>query len=289
MQPFAPEGEMTKGKRRRKREQRRQAAKECHKNGVSVGAVLTKAVRNSVEEGNAQAAENETEGDVQMPTKTGVSEWIRENANSVIALFTIVIAVVAGIQACIYKSQLDWTRIEERAWLAVKFTPFNGPVVNATLPAPLVIGNTGKTVATKIKGWIFFRPVPIGATIDVSEFTKVSPSSLPEGEPIPAWTKFDTGVIFPNDSIPMLQPVFAKTPAGKRTPQPATWDQTLQDQWLRGDIYLALNGKVTYDDASGTHHWTTFCTFFMAPGTGKNVSIDTSDRCTSYNSVDNNK
>ncbi len=280
---------MTKGKRGRQREKRRQAAQKRRANGVSVGTVGAETVRDTVEESHCQTAKNESEGDVQMPTKTGVSEWIRNNANAVIALFTIVIAVIAGIQACIYKSQLDWTRIEERAWLAVKFTPFNGPVVNAKLPAPLLIGNTGKTVATKVRGWIFFRPVPIGTTIDVSDYTKVSPSSLPEGEPIPAWTKFDTGVIFPNDVIPILQPAFARTPAGKNIPEPATWDQPLQDQWLRGDIYLALTGNITYDDAAGVHHWTTFCNFFMASGTGKSVSRDTSDRCTSDNAVDDNK
>jgi hypothetical protein len=224
-----------------------------------------------------------------MPVKAGVAEWIRGNSNAVIALFTIVIAVIAGIQASVYSSQLDWTRIDERAWLAVKFTPFGGPIVGARLPAPIVAANIGKTVAKNIKGWIFFRPVPIGTTIDVSDYAKVQPSSLPEGEPIPAWTTFVTGVMYPNDPLVISQGVFARTPVGKTTPEAAIWDQTLQDQWLRGDIYLALNGKFTYDDAAGSRHWTTFCNVFIVASSGKNVSRDTSARCNAYNTVDDNK
>jgi hypothetical protein len=149
--------------------------------------------------------------------------------------------------------------------------------------------NVGKTVAKNIQGWTFFRPVPIGTALDLSEYKKVDPSSLPEGEPIPAWTKFETGVIFPNDPVYLPQAAFASTPAGKAHPEATTWDQAREDQWLRGDTYLALNGKVTYEDADGRSHWTTFCTVFIAPASGKFVSKDSSDRCTAYNAVDDNK
>jgi hypothetical protein len=280
---------MTKGKRSRQREKRRQAAQEGHNDGVLARAVRAQAEGDQVEKGHSQTTKSEGEADVQMSTIARIFEWIRNNANAVIAIFTIVIAGITGIQACIYSSQLDWLRIDERAWLAVKFTPFNGPIVGQKLPAPIVAMNVGRTVAKNIHGWVFFRPVPIGNPLDLSEYKRVEASSLPEGEPLPAWTKFDTGVIFPNDPIYLPQAAFASTAVGKASPEATTWDQARQDQWLRGDTYLALNGKVTYDDADGRHHWTTFCNIFLAPASGKNVSRDSADRCTAYNIVDDNK
>jgi hypothetical protein len=276
---------MTKGKHRRKKEQAKRAAERCHTEGLLVGAKME---GNRIEGSHPQAAKRESEKDSQMPTDANnFSEWIRANANVVIAVFTIVIAVIAGIQACIYNSQLTWLRIDERAWLAVKFTPFRGPLVGGIVPAPILTMNTGKTVAEDIHGWIFFRPVPIADAIDLSDYKKVEASSLPTGEPIPAWGKFGTGVIFPNDPVYLPQIAIAKTPVGKTTPVEFVWDQPSQDQWLRGDTYLALHGKFTYKDAAGNPHWTTFCNTFIAPGSGKTVSADTDKRCVEYNAVDN--
>jgi hypothetical protein len=279
------EGAMTKGKRRRKRENAQKAAARREAEGTPGGAIAAEG--NRIDEGHTTTAEQESDDHGQM-TKAEIGERIRSNANPVIAAFTIVIAVIAGIQAFIYGSQLTWLRIDERAWVAVKFTPFYGPTVGSKVPAPMFTMNTGKTVAKDVEGWIFFRPVPIATTIDLSEYRRVEPSSLPSGEPIPAWTTFKTGVIFPNDQLPTPQVAIAKTPTGRDTPQAFTWDQSSQDQWLRGDIYLALHGKITYNDASGNSHWTTFCNVFMAPNTGKNVSKDTSDACVRYNTVDDN-
>jgi len=250
-------------------------------------AVVANTESDQVKKPHSQAAENEREDDINMPAKT-IREWIRGNSNVIIALFTIIIALIAGIQACIYKSQLDWIAIDERAWLAVKFTPFGGPVVGNRLPAPILAVNVGKTVAKNIEGWVSFGPVPISVPLDLSDYKRVEPSSLPEGEPIPAWARFQTGVIFPNDPVPIPQIAFASTPAGKHIPEATMWDQARQDEWLRGDIYIALHGKFSYEDAAGNKHWTTFCNIFMAPGTGKNVSRDSFDRCIAYNTVDDN-
>jgi hypothetical protein len=277
---------MTKGKRRRKREQAQKAAAEREAKGIRANAIASETERDRIEKGRSETPK-QSEEQGQMPTKTEIGDWIRNNANVVIALFTIVIAVIAGMTGCIYNSQLNWIRIDERAWLAVKFTPFFGPTVGNKVPAPILTMNTGKTVAKDIKGWVFFRPVPIATTIDLSDYKKVEASSLPAGEPLPAWTKFWTGVVFPNDQLPMPQIAIAKTPVGRDSPEEFTWDQASQDQWTRGEIYLALHGKITYNDAIGNPHWTTFCATFMAPGTGKMVSRDTYDKCVGYNTVDN--
>jgi hypothetical protein len=280
---------MTKGKRQRKRERAQHAARNGPRPPVSANAVIAEAEQHSVDAAHSPTGTDGAKENIDMALKAGISQWIRENANAVIAVFTCVIAAAAVIQVFIYSSQLDWLRVDERAWLAVKFTPFNGPAVNLKLPAPIIIGNTGKTVAKNIDGWILFRPVPIQTPLDLGEYKKVEKSSLPEGEPVPAWVHFGTGIIFPNDTIPIQQAAFASTPAGKDKPEAAIWDQGLQDKWVKGDIYLALHGKFTYEDAVGTRHWTTFCNVWVAAGTGKNISLDDSDRCNAYNTVDSNK
>jgi hypothetical protein len=211
------------------------------------------------------------------------------NPNQIMAVFTGVIAFAAILQVCIYKSQLDVMRIDQRAWLAVKYTPFSPPSLGARVPAPIYTINIGKTVAKDVKGWIYFRPVPIATAIDLNEYSKVEPSSLPGGEPIPAWCKFKTGVMFPNDPVLIPQIAIASTPVGRNIPEPRIWDQPLQDQWSRGEIYLALHGKFTYNDAAGISHWTTFCNTFVAANSGKSVSMDTSDLCIAFNTVDDNK
>jgi hypothetical protein len=276
---------MTKDRRRRKREQAQKAATERKPKGMIAGA-NDKAEGDGMEENHSQTGKQESEDERNMPTKAQIAQGIRENANAVIAIFTIVIAAAAILQVFIYCSQLTWLRIDERAWLAVKFTPFYGPTVGSKVLAPMFTMNTGKTVAKNVEGWAFFRPVPIANRIDLSEYKKVEASSLPGGEPLPAWTKFWTGVVFPNDQLPTPQIAIAKTPVGSDNPMAFTWDQPSQDQWLRGEIYLALHGKITYNDAAGNAHWTTFCSIFMAAGTGKNVSKDTSDACVAFNTVD---
>ncbi len=211
------------------------------------------------------------------------------NSNRVMALFTFLIACAAILQVCIYRSQLDEMRIDQRAWLAIKFTPFPAPSPGATVPAPILIANVGKTVAKNVRSWVFFRKLPISTPIELRDFAQVDPASLPTGEPVPAWSKFVTGVLFPNDPVANQQIAMASTPVGRSAPEAVVWDQALADQWARGEIDLALHGKFTYDDAAGNPHWTTFCSVFVASTSGKNVSKDTSERCIAYNTVDDNK
>ncbi|HXC42318.1 MAG TPA: hypothetical protein VNY51_02215 [Candidatus Dormibacteraeota bacterium] len=280
---------MTKGKRRRKREQRRKAAQDHCIPRMPAGVELAETKHNSIEKHHPQSAEQGTQENINVLLKASIAKWFRDNSNPFIAAFTLVIAVATIMQACIYHSQLQEMRIDQRAWLAVKFTAFASPVLNAKVPAPVVVMNIGKTVAKNLDGWIFFRPVPIGTTIDLTEPAALKPSSLPAGQPIPAWTKFGTGVIYPTDPVMLPQALMVNTPVGETIPRPLVWDQSLQDQWTRGDIYIALHGRFTYDDAAGNSHWTTFCSLWVAANSGKNVSMDTATLCNNYNTVDSTK
>jgi hypothetical protein len=266
-----------------------QAAQESRQDGTLGGAVVAKTEGNQIERADPQKTTDKPEGGIQMPTRAGMSEWIRDNANAVIAVFTIVIAVIAFIQGLIYNAQLREMRIDQRAWVAVKFTPLAGPVVGQLVPAPIIVVNVGKTVAKNAKGWVFVRPVPISTTIDVSDPSTLKLSSVAPGEPIPAWTEYENGVLYPNDVGPIPGAAMVNTPVGARNPVPTKWDQTLQDKWNNGDIYLAIHGKLTYEDAAGRQHWTTFCFTYVAPTSGKSVSMDTANTCSSYMTVDGNE
>ncbi|HMD78250.1 MAG TPA: hypothetical protein VKG86_12855 [Terracidiphilus sp.] len=280
---------MTKGKRRHQRENAKQAPPVRQSNPLTVQAVGTEAVQDGVEGEKTGKAKHGNEENSEMPRKMGIAEWVRANLNAIMAIFTMVIAAAAVLQVFIYQAQLDEMRIDERAWLAVKFTPFPPPSLGSMVSAPAFVMNVGKTVAKDIDGWVYFRAVPIGVTIDVTEPSTIKKSSLASGEPIPAWALFRTGVIYPNDPVPLSQAAMVNTPPGQSVPQPLVWDQPLQDQWNRGEIYLALNGKFAYKDATGVPHWTTFCSVFVAQNSGKNISMDTSQICTDANTVDGNK
>lgn len=222
-----------------------------------------------------------------MAIKARLSWCLRKiTANRIVAAFTVVIAFATILQWRIYKNQLDEMRIDQRAWFAVEFTAFPPPTTGAQVPVPLLAMNIGKTVAKNVDGWVFFRPVPISTAIDLTEPSTIKPSALPAGEPIPAWIKMETGVVYPNNPVSFPQVVMVRTPVLRNAPEPVIWDSQLQNQWTLGEIYLALHGKFSYDDAAGNPHWTTFCSTFVASGSGKNVSLDTGQRCAKFNAVD---
>ena len=67
---------MTKGKRRRKRENAKRAAERRRADGLAAGP---QAEGNGIEEDHTQTGKQEPEEGSQMPTNTNkVSEWIRE-------------------------------------------------------------------------------------------------------------------------------------------------------------------------------------------------------------------
>jgi len=138
---------MTKGQRRRKREQSRQSAEQRKKQGTPVAAEATQTVHDTVEEGHRQTPAEKSEGTIEMPIEAGIAEWIRQNANPIIAVFTIVIAVIASIQACIYKSQLDSMHLEQRAWVGISGVHLQVPYSPEHLGMVIVLTNTGKLPA----------------------------------------------------------------------------------------------------------------------------------------------
>ena len=206
------------------------------------------------------------------------------NPNRIMALFTVVIASIGIIQACIYASQLDEMRIDQRAWLGVKFVPVQ-PTLNSPFTWPLTITNTGKTPAKNIRAMVIIRYLPVDTPIDFRTIEEMRAADIKQVDTTPLWMAFVTGVLFPNDPTTLNQFTFAQGMANK--PQKDIWDSTLQDRYAKGEIYIELNGRFDYDDAAGNAHWTQICNILTSPG--QTVPLETSKSCVAHNNIDDNK
>lgn len=204
--------------------------------------------------------------------------------NRIMALFTVIIAGIGTIQACIYSSQLDEMRIDQRAWLGVKFTPVQ-PTPNIPFTWPLIINNSGKTPAKNIRAMVIIRYLPVATPIDFRTIEEMRAAGIKQIESTPLWMAFRTGVLFPNDPTTVSQFTYAQGMANK--PVKDIWDSTLQDQYAKGEIYIEMNGRFDYDDAAGNAHWTQICNILTFPG--QTVPLETSKACVAHNNIDNNK
>lgn len=237
---------MTKGKRKRKREKGRQAAQEGQPDRMPRSAVIAQAVGNTVKTGHAQTATNESEGNVKMPTKTGISEWIRNNANSVIALFTIVIAVIAGIQAAIYYSQLRAMRIDQRAWIYPTAT--GGPTLDKPIVATINLPNTGKTPAKN------FQATARVEILDADE----GPTFDYSNPLLNTWTVGN--LILPNSPAVWPIDIHAKRQiSGTTSTEYILFTKDFSDRFAVNKMWFSVEGEVTYKDAFGKGHWIHFC------------------------------
>jgi hypothetical protein len=214
---------------------------------------------------------------------TGVffSWW---TSNRIMALFTVVIAGLGTIQARIYTSQLDEMRIDQRAWLGVKFVLVQ-PVLNSPLTWPLIINNSGKTPAKNIRAMVIIRYLPFDSAIDFRTIEEIRAAGIKQIESTPLWMAFVTGVLFPNDPTTVNQFTYAQGMAGK--PQKDIWDSTLQDRYAKGEIYIEMNGRFDYDDAAGNAHWTQICNIMTSPG--QVIPLETSKACVAHSNIDDNK
>lgn len=232
-------------------------------------------------EADANTAEDAEFAQMSSEVKDFFGWW---NANRVMALFTVVIAFIGVLQACIYSSELDEMRIDQRAWLGVKFVSAQ-PILNSYLPAQLVVNNTGKTPAKNITGEFTAGYLGSDTPIDFRSREELKAAGVKLTEDTPLWGSFSTGVLFPND--PTMLPPFILAKGNATKPLQVLWDTTLQGRYTKGEIYIEWHGRFDYKDAVGNYHWTQFCNIIMAPGKGIPKKI--TDACAAYTDMDSNK
>ena len=233
------------------------------------------------EEGQTNTQNHAEDTKIMSYARAFCSWW---NPNRIMALFTVVIAGVATIQACIYSSQLNEMRIDQRAWLGVKFVPTQ-PAVDSPFTWPLIITNTGKTPAKNIRAMVIIRYLPVESPIDLRTIEEMRAAGIKQTDTTPLWMRFETGVLFPNDPTTVSQFTYAQGAANK--PQKDIWDSTLQDRYAKGQLYIEMNGRFDYDDAAGNPHWTQICNIATSPG--QVIPLETSKACVANNNIDDNK
>jgi len=166
--------------------------------------------------------------------------WI--TSDRVMAAFTVVIAVVAVFQWCVFSGQLDEMRIDQRAWLSVK-PNLLAAQVNGMVLAPTTVTNVGKTAAKNIQGWVFIQTVPRNNTIDFSNPTFTEAPRATPGQPLPVSMKFNVGVLIPGEPLTFNEVAIRQQASTKSPVVPVAWTQTMQEQYDKGDFYLAVRAS----------------------------------------------
>src|SRR5262249_26089245 len=150
---------MTKRGRRRKREEAKHPANERKGSRKIVSTVRTQTEQNAVQKDHATKREKIIKEQPKMTLAKQIGNWIGVNSNPIIALFTIIIALIGGLQAYIYKLQLRVARVDQRAWVEPASSSTNGKAmniqVNGRVALPIDVINIGKTVAQNVEAKIW--------------------------------------------------------------------------------------------------------------------------------------
>jgi hypothetical protein len=199
-------------------------------------------------------------------------EKIKHNTTStdwIIAVFTIVLTVVAIEQGFVMFWQLDVMRKDQRAWIAVGT---KSPVLAVNTPPSnlITIINTGKTPASPIAGDLHIEVVQNGEN--------------PRFE-----AKIPHGTLLMGSLIPKNpQEIQVHRQQWKTGGEALQFeDNSLTESELfdlnNGKAWVATHGEIMYRDIFDIEHWVKFCIW-----TALKAGNYSSKGCVAYNSIDNN-
>jgi hypothetical protein len=199
------------------------------------------------------------------------------NTSDILSLFFSLCLVVAAfltflaicVQAFIYNSQLQEmkrstdaatkaaiaaeqsialakasTQLDQRAWVAVTSITTKQPEIGQPYKPVIVVKNSGKTFAKKMRFAGSWRLMPKGTYPDFAEEDR----TLREGAD-------GSGFILAPNSEHNLTDV-ARTPLSEEE----------GSGYKSGDLQMFVYGKITYADVFGCEHWTTFCAVLTPEG-----------------------
>jgi hypothetical protein len=234
--------------------------------------------------GSAPLAADKLQADetksVKKDSMSKIGFWARAThpgtTNFVIALFTVVLAGVSFYQGNITARQLGVMRNDERAWLKCDSSSSGNSSQNGTftimsghpLNYPLQLQNIGKTAATNVELHVFTEFVEADKEPSIGQV---------DDRPRPFHWHMATGIIFPNESMPLR---IDRVDNNGAIRNPTADELTAFNQ---GKTYLAVYGIVTYTDVFKVAHWTRFCAWHAGPS-----GVYPADACAAFNSVDDN-
>jgi len=182
-----------------------------------------------------------------------VGQWCRDNSSLIVAIFTVVIAIVGIIQAGIYFNQLKVMRMDERAWITVVVDHFK---LDPGLSATVRIINSGRTVATNV-------------TYDYILSTRHKPGEV-EAYMLqlpPLMTKGSVSISTPGFPVTMTLP-------------PGMIDESAKQAIRDGSKPLCFFGTIHYFDVFNRKHSTHSCAYYSPVDDGKPAD------CPDWNSAD---
>ena len=190
-------------------------------------------------------------------------KWARRNSPSVVAAFTIILAVIGTIQALIYSKQLAYMQADQRAWVKLTSDISRDIAIGQPIKATVTINNIGKTSAVKV--W--------SATVIKVVHNQVHPAFDYDN----AFNRFDTGVLFPNDPF-----TFPASSVKNTSGQPTMSNLSASDHanLMDGEAYVMVYSKTIYNDIFGAGHILLTCNW-----RGYKDGQFTSDDCTKYNNM----
>jgi hypothetical protein len=258
---------MSKGKYKRKREHRQSATPQQ--------TPETRLLEPKQQANNPSNAQSTRQGEKELPM--GLREAAKRSSFTdwCLMIFTGVLAVVAIYQFVIMGGQLDTMRKDQRAWVSISASdpqiardPASG---NATITWPLVLANTGKTLA---------RHASVEIVVDTVRNGEAPTFAYDKGI---TWQT--TAVVFPNAPVPIIGKMLHTTKI-KNHPEEMILTRAEYQDLLDGTQYIVVYAKSSYLDIFKKEHCHHFCGFkSLSP---KPTDIGGARSCTNYNDVDDN-
>ena len=175
-------------------------------------------------------------------------------------------------------------RIDKRAWMDIG-NPAKLPD-NCSILTPIQISNTGRIPARKVEIRIAAAVLPKES---IPDFGLAVTQTIPTQGTTGLW--FTAGVVMPN-SPPLILDDFGpkNNPTSHVILQsetitaaaPMLYTPDLKDKINKGDWYVEVHGRITYDDAFGSH-WIQFCKFMASHSFH---FTNSAKQCVDYNDTD---
>lgn len=181
-------------------------------------------------------------------------------------LFAIGYAVITYLQWRDLRTNFD---TDQRAWISVSVQNNVAVLPGDSIPISFELLNSGKTPAKNIEGDVVVTAVERGQHFIAGDFSHQH-------------HKVHVGVIFPNAPLQFSLPVIRY---GSDSPEPIVPDGVFRHDLETGQRTLVFYGKIQYNDALGTPHWTHFC---IGINNNTPASFDI-EHCVEYNAIDSNQ
>lgn len=164
-------------------------------------------------------------------------------------------------------------RQDQRAWVNARQVGVQFDV-GKPISIGLAVQNTGKTPARRFHG--------------VFKLEVLNNTEEPTFNYSAKYLLRTAGQILPGEQIPLGLTLLIPA-KGTETVQPTLLTQDFADKYNKGQIWIAGEGTISYEDIFGIKHWTNVCRFtFKVPAESIASTPPSANKCANYNNTDDN-